>query len=298
MDKIIIGLIQLFIFCLLYDLRLIKALSLTNLTVPRVADYRTIAKLSCTYEMGKHKLNSVKFYKDGLEFFRYSPMTQRSIMTFEVAGVRIGSTDYFCNQFICNVELKHLTRDSSGAYRCEVSGDAPEFKLVGQQANMTVGVFPQYSPTISNIGRFYRFGEQISANCTTDWSSPGATLTWFINDEQAPQEFLQQQHEISSNNDGFTVYSRSLEIRFYIDNLNYILPNGKLHLRCISDIMRVPALRREVIVKTSILSKNDLNNEKLVNGKDCGNDLISRTFFKNILILLSISIQIINFNTR
>jgi len=37
------------------------------------------------------------------------------------------------------VELEKLTAHSSGQYRCEVSGDAPEFKLIDQTANMTVG---------------------------------------------------------------------------------------------------------------------------------------------------------------
>jgi hypothetical protein len=31
-----------------------------------------------------------------------------------------------------------LSNDSSGAYRCELSGDAPEFKLVHETSNMTV----------------------------------------------------------------------------------------------------------------------------------------------------------------
>lgn len=47
------------------------ALQLTEIHVPEVVDVKETATLSCTYELGKHKLNSVKWYKNGMEFFRY-----------------------------------------------------------------------------------------------------------------------------------------------------------------------------------------------------------------------------------
>lgn len=43
---------------------------MTAISVPEVADYRDNVTLSCTYDMGKHTLNSVKWYKDNAEFFR------------------------------------------------------------------------------------------------------------------------------------------------------------------------------------------------------------------------------------
>lgn len=49
----------------------IKALQLTDITVPEVADFREVAELSCSYDMGTHTLNSVKWYKNDKEFFRY-----------------------------------------------------------------------------------------------------------------------------------------------------------------------------------------------------------------------------------
>lgn len=48
---------------------------MTDITVPEVADYRDDVKLSCSYVMGTHALNSVKWYKNELEFFRYVQYT-------------------------------------------------------------------------------------------------------------------------------------------------------------------------------------------------------------------------------
>lgn len=70
---------------------------------------------------------------------RYSPKTPPTYNTFPVRGITISSGSYFCNQFMCNAEIDGLSQLSSGTYKCEVSEDAPEFKLIDQTANMTVG---------------------------------------------------------------------------------------------------------------------------------------------------------------
>lgn len=58
-------------------------------------------------------------------------------MIFSVEGVHV-SADHLCSEKFCTIHLDNLSNDSSGAYRCEVSGDAPEFKLVHETSNMTV----------------------------------------------------------------------------------------------------------------------------------------------------------------
>jgi hypothetical protein len=64
-------------------------------------------------------------------------MTTTQNMIFSVEGVHV-SSDHVCNEKFCTIHLDNLSNDSSGAYRCEVSGDAPEFKLVHETSNMTV----------------------------------------------------------------------------------------------------------------------------------------------------------------
>ena len=71
-------------------------------------------------------------------FCRYSPMMpQQPFMSFSVEGIHVGS-DHMCNEKFCTIHLDNLSGETTGNYRCEVSGDAPEFKLVHETSNMTV----------------------------------------------------------------------------------------------------------------------------------------------------------------
>lgn len=70
--------------------------------------------------------------------FSYAPlMPSKQNMIFGVEGVHV-SSDHVCNENFCTIHLDNLSNESSGAYRCEVSGDAPEFKLSHETSNMTV----------------------------------------------------------------------------------------------------------------------------------------------------------------
>ena len=62
---------------------------------------------------------------------------QQQYMLFSVDGIHVAS-DHMCNEKFCTIHLDNLSGDTSGAYRCEVSGDAPEFKLTHETSNMTV----------------------------------------------------------------------------------------------------------------------------------------------------------------
>lgn len=69
--------------------------------------------------------------------FRYAPlMPTKQNMLFSVEGVEV-MPNYMCNNMFCTVHLKNLSSASSGAYRCEISGDAPEFKLSHETSNLT-----------------------------------------------------------------------------------------------------------------------------------------------------------------
>lgn len=61
---------KLYIIIFISGCHQITALHLTDISVPDVADFRDTITLSCTYNMGNHALNSVKWYKDDMEFFR------------------------------------------------------------------------------------------------------------------------------------------------------------------------------------------------------------------------------------
>ncbi|XP_058127030.1 uncharacterized protein LOC131290910 [Anopheles ziemanni] len=249
-----------------------RCLQLKEISVPEVVDVRETVTLTCSYDMGTHKLNSVKWYKDGREFFRYSPMMPRSLIYFEVDGVTVdrNSTEQICNQFLCTIQLHQLNIRSGGSYSCEVSGDAPEFKLAHGVGNMTVAVYPQFDPIINGlqhngVQHNYALGDFVVANCSSDMSSPPARLYWFINDRNVPSDYLQPPHETTVENDGFLLRYRTLEIRFYIDEKRLGKLKGKLALKCLARIDSIPQATRESTQIIYIPTTDELRNQKLIN---------------------------------
>lgn len=117
---------------------LCTTLRITKIVVPEITDHRDVATLTCSYDMGSNALNSVKWYKDSSEFFRYAPMMSPPISRFSVDGVHLGDQTLVCNKITCSIQLQRLESRTSGSYRCEISGDAPEFKLASRTANMTI----------------------------------------------------------------------------------------------------------------------------------------------------------------
>lgn len=60
-------------------------------------------------------------------------------MTFAVGGIHITRDPYDeCNRLRCRVTLDNLSVHSTGSYKCEVSGDAPQFRVAGESSNMTI----------------------------------------------------------------------------------------------------------------------------------------------------------------
>ena len=47
------------------------------------------ASLECNFDLEGSKLYSVKWYKNGQEFYRYMPSMERQYDVFDVAGVNI-----------------------------------------------------------------------------------------------------------------------------------------------------------------------------------------------------------------
>lgn len=76
--------------------------------------------------------------KQSLSFFsRYAPFLPQKNLIFPVDGIHV-SKEFNCDHVRCNIYLDNLSMESSGSYRCEVSGDAPEFRIVHDTSNMTV----------------------------------------------------------------------------------------------------------------------------------------------------------------
>ncbi|KAL3283077.1 hypothetical protein HHI36_006234 [Cryptolaemus montrouzieri] len=109
------------------------------MTAPVIQDPREDMEFYCEFDMGGEELYAVKWYKDDYEFFRYIPGRDPSLVEFHVMGVHVDSTRTHCAQTFCTLFLNNLSRTfSSGAYRCEVSSEAPAFRLASQTHNVTI----------------------------------------------------------------------------------------------------------------------------------------------------------------
>ena len=60
-----------------------------GLTVPKQLILGQSARLGCNYNLENSKLYSVKWYKDGQEFFRFMPSMENKIEVFQVNGVHV-----------------------------------------------------------------------------------------------------------------------------------------------------------------------------------------------------------------
>lgn len=114
-------------------------LRLTNMTAPSIQDPRHEMQLYCKFDMGGEDLYAVKWYKDDHEFYRYAPSGPTNYVQYPVPGVTVDTNRSHCTRDTCELWLVALQRPySSGAYRCEVSSEAPAFRLASQTYNITV----------------------------------------------------------------------------------------------------------------------------------------------------------------
>uniref|UniRef100_A0A1B0GM27 CD80-like immunoglobulin C2-set domain-containing protein n=1 Tax=Phlebotomus papatasi TaxID=29031 RepID=A0A1B0GM27_PHLPP len=129
----------------------------------------------------------------------------------------------------------------------------------------TLAALPRHDPIITGINQRYEDGDFLLGNCTSDMSSPPAMLSWYINDEKAPPEYLQPLHETTIESDGFQLRFRSLELRFHIDKARHENVRNTMRLKCLARVEQIPTATRESSIAVYIASPDDLTNQKLIN---------------------------------
>ena len=60
-----------------------------NVEVPRYQTVGGRARLICNYDLGKESLYSVKWYKEGKEFYRYVPGDKPPWQVFNVSDITV-----------------------------------------------------------------------------------------------------------------------------------------------------------------------------------------------------------------
>lgn len=95
------------------------------------------AILNCTYDLEGDDLYSVKWYRHGREFFRYTPNDEQPIKEFKIQGLSLDVREE--ESSATRIVLVNVDQDISGTYSCEVTADQPSFFTDMKKSHLEVG---------------------------------------------------------------------------------------------------------------------------------------------------------------
>ncbi|OAD55025.1 hypothetical protein WN48_05650 [Eufriesea mexicana] len=228
------------------------ALRMLELVVPQHVVRGQNIRLECNFNLDGETLYSVKWYKDGNEFYRYAPQDRPPVLVFQLPGV----TANIHNSTERSVVLYSVNLMSTGRYRCEVSAEAPFFQTVSDHSDMLVvewkkkivklAALPEDGPVITGRpGRHrYQVGDVVRFNCTSAKSKPAAMLSWFINGDPVSDlrgtvvvdtQYLRGPHITEVDREGLETAVLGLEFRLRTKHFK----RGDLKIKCLATIATV-----------------------------------------------------------
>ncbi|KAL7045587.1 hypothetical protein ACKWTF_002266 [Chironomus riparius] len=181
--------------------------------------------------MNGEALYSVKWYKDGYEFYRYVPRDHPPAQVFMQNGIYVNLHNSSDNQVV----LENVTLASTGRYRCEISGEAPSFTTVSDHGDMIVVATPDHGPVITGGKARYQIGDMVRLNCTSGRSKPAAHLQWFINGEPADPILTRQFETLVTGREGLETTTLGLEFRVRQRHFK----KGDMKLKCLATIASI-----------------------------------------------------------
>ncbi|XP_052899200.1 uncharacterized protein LOC128305670 isoform X2 [Anopheles moucheti] len=208
---------------------LASGIMLTEVRVPKHTIKGHSVRLECHYDMEGEALYSVKWYKDGYEFYRYVPRDDPPGTVFPQPGIIVD------NSTSEQVVLDPIDLSSSGKYRCEVSAEAPSFQTVSDHGEMLVVVLPEEDPYITGGKPRYQIGDIVRVNCTSGRSKPAVHLTWYINGDAADGSLVKRFEPIVSGPDKLETSILGLEFRVKPKHFK----RGDMKLKCLATISTV-----------------------------------------------------------
>ncbi|XP_076064251.1 cell adhesion molecule 2-like [Oratosquilla oratoria] len=198
--------------------------------VPSSVNRGSDTVLTCQYDLQGDLLYSVKWYKAGREFYRYIPDERPIKQKFPLAGVSVNLPESDDQ----TVSLLNVGLQTAGQYCCEVLTEAPKYSTLVKSGRLVVVDLPKDGPTVSGGQNEYRPGDKIDVNCSAPKSVPAPTLTWYINDDQAPHEYLV---EYPSEEDDSGRIGATLGLHFTVRRWHFF--EGQLTLRCTATVHRL-----------------------------------------------------------
>jgi len=212
----------------LYVLGEAAAIRLTETLLPSHAIKGEDVILECSYDMEGDKLYSVKWYRNGKEFYRHIPSDNPTTAVFRQPGLYVD--EYKSTE--TRIVLRKVEIVTGGYYQCEVSGEAPLFQTAKSMNTLNIVDLPDDGPIISGSQPRYNTGDILSANCTSSNSVPAAKLNWYINGEEATDEMLII-YPIKKNRKG--QFSSTLGLRLEIKD-KLFSKTGDLKIKCTATI--------------------------------------------------------------
>uniref|UniRef100_A0A1B6GB06 Ig-like domain-containing protein n=3 Tax=Proconiini TaxID=565685 RepID=A0A1B6GB06_9HEMI len=209
----------------------VGGLKLTALHIDKHTVRGNDSLLQCKYDLQDETLYSVKWYKDGHEFYRFVPRDFPIVQVFPVPGVYVNLEHSNESQVL----LTALDLDSSGRYRCEVSAEAPSFQTVSDHADMVTVALPSRGPVITGGRPRYNIGDTVNVNCTSGSSKPAAHLAWFINGDQVNSSYLRGPVRAPEGDEGLE--TTTLGLQFQVDARHF--HKGDMKLKCLATIATV-----------------------------------------------------------
>merc|ERR1711976_624836 len=211
----------------------VEALSLGQVNVPPFGPGGQSVELGCEYDTQGDQVYSVKWYKGGLEIFRFIPSNTPPMAVFTRPGVSIGTEQ-------SNATLLHLTNltvASTGRYRCEVSTEAPMFSTESKYGDLLVIVLPSHPPKISGAGNkslsYLAPGDHVQLTCHSDQSRPAADLTWSINGNKVDEANVETLPIMSHNET--LLFSSQSQLNISLTK-EHFTDDGKIEISCVASI--------------------------------------------------------------
>nr|XP_014274512.1 uncharacterized protein LOC106679714 [Halyomorpha halys] len=185
-----------------------SSLIMERLEIPPLAKLFQPLKIACRFRLGTLRLESVKWYKDDDEFFRFTPSEQPHNRKFNITGIEIDMEKSDMHV----ASLLNVSVSSAGVYRCEVSSDSPAFETVQESRRMDVYYQPDRKPRVVINKSEILPNEDIVVQCVTDKSFPVQKIFWFLNGIQMNEKCIKKEY-ITRDESGLLTKHSLLRVR-------------------------------------------------------------------------------------
>lgn len=266
------------------------AIKILRLDVPSMADPRwDKVTLRCEYDLDGKDLYSVKWYKDGAEFFRFMPGSTPAGRDFPVEGVHVDVKKSDSKQvtLLGQANNRRGKVNLVGSYGCEVSSEAPSFLTSYETANMSVAIPPSERPSLEGLRPSYEAGEILRAVCASAPSYPAAILAFILNGKEVNTALTKELPTDGSMEDNI-VSSSQLSLSLRLERHHF--PGGTLSLTCQSTLPGIKGARALERTETATLAASNqrLAQEPPRSGSSFNVPLFSTTVCCMLAILRSV----------